>query len=192
MGGITGDAMVKGLREGDIAVFEKIFHFYFPRLSKFADAYLADWEESRNISQEVLLTLWQKKESLAEDSNINGYLLTLTRNHCLNYLKSFHGKVSKSAVLELNYLSLQYMDENLLQYEELEQAVMAAIDSLPEQCRKVFRMSRFENLSHQEIAASLQISQKTVENHISKALSTLRIKLKPYIGILILIMAQKF
>jgi RNA polymerase sigma-70 factor, ECF subfamily len=186
-----GNKEVAELKEGCTVTFEQIFHAYFPRLVKFAHSYISDWEESRNISQEVLLTLWRKREELDDNSNINGYLLTLTRNHCLNHLKSFHHKVRRSADLELNYQALQQMDENWLSFQELESAIQAAIDSLPAQCRQVFRMSRFDNLSHKEIAEQLSISQKTVENHIGKALSVLRHKLKPYMGMVIFLLEQE-
>ncbi len=179
------------LKEGCQSTFEQIFHDYFPRLVKFAYSYISDWEEARNIAQEVLLTLWRKREDLDDNSNINGYLLTLTRNHCLNYLKSFHHKVRRSAELELNQQALQQLDENWLSFKELEEAIQAAIDSLPAQCRQVFVMSRFEHLSHKAIADQLGISHKTVENHIGKALSILRHKLKPYMGMIIFLLEQE-
>ncbi|MGV3559483.1 RNA polymerase sigma-70 factor [Larkinella arboricola] len=186
-----GNKEVLDLKEGCKVTFEQIFHDYFPRLVNFAYSYISDWEEARNIAQEVLLTLWRKREELDDHSNINGYLLTLTRNQCLNYLKSFHHKVRRSAELELNQQALQHIDENWLTFQELEDAIQAAIDSLPAQCRQVFRMSRFQHLSHREIADQLNISQKTVENHIGKALSVLRHKLKPYMGMVILLLEQE-
>jgi RNA polymerase sigma-70 factor, ECF subfamily len=184
---IPNKNIVSELQADNIQVFEKIFKYYFLKLERFAVEYVLNKEEANDIVQSVFAMLWERRASLLPDTNLNNYLITLTKNQCLNYLKhlkagfnykSFHE--SKWKELEMNYYALERFNQNKLSLEELEKTIQDAIDSLPGQCREIFMLSRFQDLKYHEIADKLNISVKTVEKKMSISLSILREKLREY------------
>jgi len=166
--------------------FKQIFETYYPRLLRFACEYTGCQYEAENILQNVFLKLWEKRASLPTDINLNAYLLTMVKNHCLDFLKhqqvvnnySIKRKAELQQEIEFNYHAISKFDPERMDIETLEQLVENAIGELPEQCRKVFEMSRYEGLKYRIIAEQLGISVKTVETHISNALKILRVTLK--------------
>lgn len=180
------------LKCGSLEAFEKVFRSYSGGLERFAYEYVADKEEASDIVQSVFLKLWEKKEVLSEDTRLFNYLITLTKNQCINHLKHIkvqrnyqnHKGVTANELL-LNYYALDKLDENKLIYEELSELIEKTIDSLPGQCREIFIMSRFEGLKYQEIADKLGISVKTVEKKMSISLEIMRSALKDYYVLLV-------
>jgi len=167
--------------------FKLIFETYYPRLLRFAKEYVGDWHDAEDILQNVFLKLWEKRTLLLADTNLNAYLLTMVKNRCIDFLN--HQKVveryannqkliEQEAVFNLHAISK--FNPEQMDIESLEQLAEKAIAELPNQCRKVFELSRYEELKYKEIAEKLGISVKTVETHISNALKILRIKLKDY------------
>ena len=166
--------------------FKRIFESYYPRLLRFAQEYVGNIEDAEDILQNVFLTLWEKRNSLRADTNLYSYMLTLVKSECIDLLK--HRKVvsrheaSQKAVQQqetaFNYYSISKFDPEQMDIESLELLAERAISELPEQCRRVFEMSRYEGLRYKEIAQRLGISVKTVESHISHALKMLRLTLK--------------
>jgi len=179
---VRNDILLLGSEKG----FKKIFETYYPRLLRFAAEYTGDRHEAENILQNVFLKLWEKRAALPMDVNLNAYLLTMVKNHCMDFLKHqqvvqryyINRKTELQQEMEFNYYAISKFDPEQTDIETLEQIVEKAINELPEQCRKVFEMSRYEGLKYREIAEKLQISVKTVETHISHALKILRISLK--------------
>lgn len=166
--------------------FKQVFESFYPRLLRFAGEYVKDKQEAENILQNVFLTLWEKRNTLRADTNLTAYLMTLVKSRCLNYLK--HKNIvdaysKKTQTLHqqesiFNYYAISKFDPEQIDIESLELLVEKAIGELPEQCRKVFELSRYEGLKYKEIAERLNISVKTVETHMSNALKILRINLK--------------
>ena len=166
--------------------FKRIFESYYPRLLRFANEYVGDRYEAENILQNVFLTLWEKRTALRVDTNLNAYLLSLVKSQCLDFLK--HKKVTNRYLsnqmtvqqqeMIFNYYAISKFEPEQMDVESLELLVQKAIGELPEQCRKVFELSRYEGLKYKEIANRLGISVKTVETHISHALKILRVTLK--------------
>jgi RNA polymerase sigma-70 factor, ECF subfamily len=190
---ILDNSAVQAIKEGNIKVFEAIFMQLAAKLERFAFQYVANQEEASDIVQNVFLVLWERKEQLLENTNLNNYLITLTKNQCLNYLK--HEKVLRNFAteqnlrwkeLEINYFALEQFNENKIQIDELNKAIQDALDSLPGQCREIFMMSRNEGMKYQEIAEKLKISVKTVEKKMSISLNIFREALKDYYAILLL------
>jgi RNA polymerase sigma-70 factor (ECF subfamily) len=178
---------VADLKSGNLKAFESVFDSLSTKLERFAFEYVANKEDASDIVQSVFMTLWERKESLTDDTRIFNYLITLTKNQCLNYLKHVKAqrnyqqrKETADRELMLNYYALERFDENKLILEELSTTIEKAIDSLPGQCREIFMMSRFEGLKYQEIADKLNISVKTVEKKMSISLSIMRSVLKDY------------
>lgn len=110
----TSDHRIEKLREGDEEVFQGIFNGFLPKLLNFAISYVIDRDEAADIVQNVFVSLWDKRDSLAENTNLNNYLITLTRNQCLNYLR--HYKAGK----KYQYYRQNIHDELMLNYYALE------------------------------------------------------------------------
>ena len=179
--------VIDQIKSGNEKAFRAVYDLYFVRLERFAAAYVTDRREAQDIVQSVFLTLWDRKESLYPETNLCNYLITLTKNQCLNYLRHARAQLNyltrqeqKNAELLLNYYALEKLNENKLFSDELEIAAKQAIDSLPGQSREVFILSRIEGMKYQEIAQKLEVSVKTVEKKMSIALEKLRDALKDY------------
>jgi RNA polymerase sigma-70 factor (ECF subfamily) len=176
------------INNGDIKAFEDVFKSHYAKLTIFANRFLNDVHVSEEIVAESLTYLWEKRESIVFSSSVTGYLYTMVRNRSMNYLK--HQKVENEYVNYLirNNLVDELPEHDIDPYEEKEtaQQIRIAINALPERCREVFMMSRFEYLKNKEIAERLNISQKTVERQITIALDKLRKNLNYILGSVLL------
>lgn len=172
--------------------FKSIFQNYYQPLFHLSFHYLEDEDEAKGVVQEAFVKLWEIRHKLNEDSNLRNFLFTLVKNNCLNILKrrqillKHHEKI-KWIEMHYQYESLRRTNENYMEFNELKEKIDAAIMKLPESCRVVFEMSRFEELKNREIADKLGISQKTVEAHLTKALKILRSELVDYLPIITVI-----
>lgn len=178
----------KALKEGDETAFEMIFKSHYDPLCKYAYTFLLDRDEAEEMVQATFINVWEKKESITIETSLKSYLYRAVRNSCLNSIK--HAKIKKKHAEE-SLATLDNSYESVSQaviFVELDQRIGDALLKLPEQCRLVFKMSRFEELKYAEIAAQLNISVKTVENQIGKALKIMREQLKEYLPILIIVM----
>lgn len=174
-------------RSNDEQAFEILFRKYYMRLCGFAYKFISNREESEEIVQEVFLNIWKKRDQLKLDNEIRPYLFKSVQNLCFNFIE--HQKVVDSyySVIELVYKN-QAEDFNTYEavlHNEFQSRVNAAIKTLPEQCRKVFQLSREDGMKYTEIAEQLGISVKTVETQMSRALSKLKTELKDYLVVLI-------
>ncbi|HCM77338.1 MAG TPA: RNA polymerase sigma-70 factor [Cytophagales bacterium] len=162
--------------------FELLFKDLFKPLCGFSMKYIGEMEEAKSLVHEVFISLWEKFETLPEDTNHRSYLYTAVRNRSLNYIRD------RKKLVGLEDISEQGTEEtNAFEVRELEKEIELAINTLPEKCRMVFEMSRYEELKYAEIAQKMNISVKTVEAQMSKALSVLRQALAKYLSILFFI-----
>lgn len=171
---------------GDVNAFEMIFKSYYPVLCNYAYTYLKDKEEAEEIVQNVFLNVWEKRSQISIQSSLKSYLYQTVRNTCLNVIK--HEKVKRKhqeETLAIKDRAYEAVSDRVIG-KELEEKIALAIQSLPEQCRIVFTMSRFEELKYAEIASELNISVKTVENQIGKALKIMREQLKEYLPLVLI------
>jgi RNA polymerase sigma-70 factor (ECF subfamily) len=178
----------EALSAGDITAFEMYFKNFYQPLCNYAFTFLQDKEESEEIVQTTFLSVWEKRKNLSIHTSIKAYLYAMVRNACLNAIK--HAKIKQKYVGEEMALADQGYESvaQTVTSQELEVNIQLAIEKLPEQCRLVFKLSRFEELKYQEIADQLSISVKTVENHMGKALKIMREHLKDYLPTLFIIM----
>ena len=149
---------------------------------------MKDFETAKELVQDAFITLWEKRESIDTNRPVKSYLTTIIFNRCQNYLRD--NRKFNSDILEIENL-LEFSENvasDFLVEAELAGAIKAAIDELPEKCREIFLMNRYENLKYHEIADRLQLSQKTVEAQMSKALQHMRLRLAEYIVSMILLM----
>jgi len=164
----------------DAELFEKIFKAYYTKLTFFANRFLNDLTASEEIVSDTFTYLWEQRQQLNITHSANAYLYKMVQNRCLNYLK--HKKIESTYVdyLTRNNLLSEVPDSiiELYNHKELEVEIKKAINELPEKCREIFKLSRFEQLKNREIAAQLNISQKTVERQMTIALEKMRASLR--------------
>lgn len=194
---LRGKEILEKIVSGDESSFERVYRFYYPRLNYFAKQYLLDSEVSKNIVQDVFVELWDKRNNLRNDTNLNAWLFTVTKNKSLKIISQLKSQQNydnyiKARQLDVNFKSLSDFDTSDFVFEELQAQIQVALDKLPPACRKVFEMSRFEDKKNKEIAEELNLSVKTVEAQISKALRSLKSDLKDYLPLFyILFLFQK-
>ena len=184
---ISDETYWQQMSEGDQKSFERLFESYYGLLCRYAYTVLRSKEEAEEVVQNLFVSLWQKRERIVISSSVKTYLYSATRNECLNKLK--HLKVRNAYATEIRHTAPVSGNgiENL-EAKELRAKVDDAIASLPEQCASVFKLSRFEQLSYAEIASKMQISVKTVEAHIGKALKRMREQLKDFLVVLMVVL----
>tara|TARA_R110002020_G_scaffold316171_1_gene531229 strand:+ start:929 stop:1510 length:582 start_codon:yes stop_codon:yes gene_type:complete len=169
--------------------FEAVFKTYFKALHAYASAILKESEAAEEIVQSVFLKLWEKRETLKINSSLKAYLYRAVYHDSLNHIN--HQKVKRKHWDHAHYEMTQGKPEQVGvqikgQENELYERFQLALDKLPEKCRMVFNLSRFEELKYQEIADRLDISIKTVEAHMGKALKTLRVELAEFLPLLLM------
>lgn len=186
----TDTALLAWLRQDPDPAIDAIFRQYFGDLCRTIYRIIPDEAIAQDIAQEVFVQLWQRRHTLSVQTTLGAYLRRAGINRALNYLRDNRrfSDADDTQVLETQ-VSHETNIEQTLEVSELQEAIDRAIDQLPERCRLVFILSRFEDLSHQEIADQLAISPKTVENQITKALRLLRSVLGPLLerGFLVLL-----
>lgn len=161
--------------------FKDIFLEYYSSLCTYAFRYTKDTSAAEDIVQDVFTSFWNKREEINFEQPIKPLLYKYTQNRALDYLKSSSYKTERLdeytsfAVLD-SYIRdlIANQSEEYLDFKELNKEIMECIDSLPDQCKRVYNLSRSENLKNREIAEELNINIKTVEKHISKALFEIR------------------
>lgn len=180
--------ILERLKEGDSNAFESVFKFWYESLVHFADEYISDLESARNIVQNIFMRLWEKHELVDPDSNLKSYLYMATRNACLSHIRHlrventyFKNSLRNHEDLQLNYEALDELNLEKIDFSRLEKLIQDTIDSLPERCREVFLMSRYEEMKNKEIAEKLNISVKAVEANITRAINKLRENTKEYL-----------
>lgn len=171
--------IIKAIGKGNTVVFKQVFMSYYEGLCRYAYTILKNAEEAEDVVQSMFVKIWEKREELEVKHTIRSYLFKAVYHQCINLLE--HRSVKLKHQLHLaNELHAGTQLPETFQHE-LEENIAAAIKTLPEQCRIIFMMSRYDELRYAEIASHLNISVNTVENQISKALKLLRVKLKDLI-----------
>jgi RNA polymerase sigma-70 factor (ECF subfamily) len=174
-------------KNGDELAFEKIFKANHSQIVGFCNQFIAEQDKAKSLAQEVFLNLWLNREKIKTINGIKSFLYTFAKSSCLNYLR--HRKVvSKYKDIRLQDMEeglnrevLESFDFNSLEFSELEGLIRQAIDNLPEKCRQVFILSRFDGKMNKEISEELNISVKAVEANITRALKALKSALSEYL-----------
>ena len=174
------------LAQRDEAAFEQMFKTHFKRLHAYAFTILRDEIQAEEMVQQVFFKLWERNENLSLTGSISSYLYRAVHNESLNYIK--HQKVRSNHQLNIAYSMKNEVEHpaKKIMAGELEKKIHTALNELPEQCRTIFQMSRFDELKYREIADNLGISIKTVESQMSKALRLLRVKLVDFLIFILL------
>ncbi|MBK7407769.1 MAG: RNA polymerase sigma-70 factor [Saprospirales bacterium] len=170
----------------DKPLFEQLFKAHFVALCNFGYQLVQDMDSAKDIAQKVFINLWENREGIDPKRSVQSYLYTSVRNRCLNHIRD--QKKYRSQVLDLEIMDIEIsIESDDSGLEELQDKITEALSTLPEKCRLVFEMSRFQDKKYKDIAAELNISEKTVEAHMSRALKTLREELKEYFPLFLLL-----
>lgn len=162
------------------ASFEMLFKTHYKALHAYAMVILKDEVDAEEIVQQLFLKFWEKRSLLQIQTSLKAYLYKCVYHDSLNYLK--HQKVkTKYQEFKLHVNAEYGSAAQGLEMKELQQQISLALNELPEQCRTIFQMSRFEELKYREIAEALGLSIKTVENQMTKALKLMRLKLTDFL-----------
>ena len=168
------------LRAGESSAFDAIFRANYPLLVRVAESMLRERATAEEIAQDVMLELWRRRDGLDVTESVRGYLLQATRNRALNHLR--HRAIERRSEPQLIEGAPKSRPTDAGAREsEIEFALQSAIAELPDRCRQIFELSRFDGLKYAEIASRLEISVKTVEVQMGKALRILRERLKAWL-----------
>lgn len=169
------------------AAFERVFKSHFKALYSYAFFFVKDADLAEDMVQNAFCKLWEKSGNLIIRHSVTAYLYRSVYHECLNHFK--HQKVKQTHISQTVHLQDPGSNDvaDQLHLRELQAGLSHALDELPEGCRTIFQMSRFESLRYQEIADRLGISVKTVENQMGKALRILRSKLVPFLPLWFLV-----
>ncbi len=168
------------MKEGKEYAFDFFFNYYYPGLCVYAQnlIFIAE-EDAKDLVQDVFLKFWNNRNKITIHNSVRAYLFTSIKNKCLDYLK----KAKKSLNLNEDIALVDQADASFETFvlSELEALFAASLEKLPERCREVFELSRFEGLKNREIAEKLNLSEKTIENQMTKALRILKTELRDYL-----------
>lgn len=172
------------MKQGKEYAFDFFFNYYYPGLCVYAqNMFSLPEEETKNMVQDVFLKFWNDRRKIVITTSVRSYLFVSVKNRSLDYLKK-----KKRQGTKIEFEGKDFSEEAIDTYvlSELETLFKESLDKLPARCREVFELSRFEGLKNRDIAKQLDISEKTVENQMTKALKILKVELKDYLPLLIL------
>jgi RNA polymerase sigma-70 factor (ECF subfamily) len=186
---LNNEEVIPLLLSGDEATFERVYKQYLRPLHVYAISMLRDEDVAKGMVQNVFLKLWERRDRLSLSGSLQAYLYGAVYNECLNNIRHQKVKVNHQqyAVYTMNDNDTGGTGMELL---DLKEKLQQALNELPEKCRTVFQLSRFEELKYQEIADRLSISIKTVEAQMGKALKILRLKLVDYLPLIIWLVSK--
>lgn len=185
---LTEHKLLAQLKKGNQNAFRIIFDEHYSLLCAIAYHYVKDTSVSQILAEDALLSIWEKHEDIIFTTSLKAYLMRTVRNKSIDYLRS--SKIEETFInIEEAGSHCFIPDEELFEkyvLAELEQKIEEAINTLPDECKNVFIMSRYDDRSYQEIADYLNISINTVKYHMKHALSLLRKELKDYLAFIII------
>ena len=174
MENVLDKALLDSIRAGDSHAFELLFKKYYATLCLFAVKYTNDMDSAREVVQNVFVYLWENRATLHIEHSVKSYLASAIRRNSIRFVQQQHSFVSIDTLPEDSHIADDLHDS--LELEDLNRQLHETIELLPDKCKQIFKMSRFENMKYSEIANKLNISIKTVEAQMGKALKFLRSK----------------
>jgi RNA polymerase sigma-70 factor (family 1) len=171
---INENILIDLWKEGDERAFNELYSRYFNKLYYYTLKFLADTNLAEEVVMDVMLNIWQKKHLLQSDRCISSYLFRSVKNKLIDYSRK---QILQTVSLDdsiVGHLSYEKSDARILE-SEMNQQYRKGLSKLSEKKQAIFKMSREEGLTYQEIALKLQLSKNTIENHMVAALKTLRL-----------------
>ena len=178
--------LLNQLRKGDEKAFKKIYDAYFNILFTYAHNLLEKSFIAEDVIEDVFLKLWERREVINIKGPLLSYLFTSVKNACLDHIKSenvrrnYRERVMKKALMDDNFAFHKIINVDPLKEKELKKVIKKSVQNLPADYRKVFKMSRYYNMTNKEIAAKLGVSSHTVGKYLNLALQRLENLLKDF------------
>ena len=169
------------IREGNLITFENIFRKYYEALCNYASKYTKDLSVAEEVVQELFYKLWEKRNKLNINVSLKSYLYRSVYNGCLQYLNHRTIEIKYENFYKKQNKEYNNNASEAIRMQELNEIITSTLNSLPERCRKIFLLNRYEGLKYREIADKLSLSVKTIEANMGKALKLLRKNLKNYV-----------
>jgi RNA polymerase sigma-70 factor (ECF subfamily) len=194
----SNEQELENIKKGNLNSFKQLFDNYYVMLCNIANGYLNNKQLAEEVVDDVFFKIWENRETLIIHTSIRAYLIKAVYYRSLNCLEQImtERNILYDTPPELcreDFLYVNY-DTPLsgLITHELEDAINDAIESLPDGCREIFRLSRYDNLKYEEIAQRQNISVNTVKTQMKVALQKLRQKLSPYLALLFILLIASF
>ncbi len=178
------DDILARLRRDDKSALQELFEEFYQPVCQVINRFIRDKAKVEDLAQEVFIRFWEKRQQIEINSSLPAYIRRMAINEALGYLRRNKYEDDREITPEMAPGMEDSAEEQFL-HQELELRVRAAINDLPPKCRMVFQLSRYEDLTYKEIAEQMDISVKTVENQMSKALRILRERLRSYLHLLL-------
>jgi RNA polymerase sigma-70 factor (family 1) len=169
--------LIDRLRNGDELALTELYNRFWQLLFVSAYNIIKDKELCEDIIQDIFMNIWHNREKLEINISLKGYMYACARYQVFNQFRKNKDKIHVELFDNLEERFQYTTPETQIMHDELVQQINFIVDTLPEKCQVVYKLSREEQLSHKEIAERLNISTKTVENHITKALHTIRMSI---------------
>lgn len=184
--------LVIRIRNDSQDAFRLLYDRYCRKLYYFSLRYLKDKEEAEELVQSVFINVWEHRKSLDETMSVKSYIFRSSVNYIYNYLKkkAIRARFVERELQKGELQSNQTYDQ--IFFHDLERSINTIIETLPSQQQKIFQLSRFEGLSHEEIAKKLDLSTRTVENQVYRALKIIKSNLKGELFSLFLLFGKLF
>ena len=165
---------INALKEGNKEAFNLCFDLFYGVLCLFAKRLVGDLSTAEDIVQGVFVDLWIKRENISAYTSVKTYLFLAVKSDCFDFLQ--HKKVEQRYIDKVRNESPEEAEQEFTPFleDDLQLLINTAVKKMPEQCSKIFYMSRFRYMSYKAIADELNISPKTVDNQIGKALKIVR------------------
>ncbi|MGC8823885.1 MAG: RNA polymerase sigma-70 factor [Bacteroidales bacterium] len=180
--------LLQRIKDDDEHAFAIIFSKYYSDLIFFANHYVHSIDSAEEIIQDIFVQLWDNRKILDVHTSLKSYLLKITQNKCFDYLRHKQVKDRYTQLVLQKSTLFENDTENYILFSELNEKLNEALAQLDPEIAQVFRLHRFEGFSYDEISKKLNISTRTVEYFLSKALSNLRKILKDYFPFLIILL----
>ena len=180
--------LLSAMQHGDLKAYGVLFRRYYPILCAYATKFV-ELKDAEEIVQDVMLWLWENRETQTFETSLSQYLFKTVYHRAINQIVRHQSQLRADTLF---YENMQEMlqDTDFYQLEELQRRIREAVDALPPAYREAFVMHRFDNKSYKEIAEILQVSPKTVDYRIQQALKQLRITLRDYLPLILLLLPR--
>ena len=161
--------LLQSFKEGNEKAFETIFNRFKGKVFNYAQKIVISTDNSKEIVQQVFIKLWERRKNIDTELTLDPYLYVITRNSCLDLLrKSAKDKILKEELLEANEFRSNQTEDNII-FKEYEKIALKAIDQLPAKRKQIYKLSRIDGMTYDEISKHLGISKNTVKTHLLKA-----------------------
>jgi len=184
-GDLLNFELTERVKQGEQVAFELLFKMHHEQLCNYARVYVKSMDIADEIVQDTFVKIWEIRTTLDPQQSLKAFLYRCVHNNCINFIKKVkvENRLSETYVNEMKH-RMQILEQDasgnnfdMLAEEELEIRIKKAIDELPAQCKEIFLLSRFNEMSYQQIAAKLRISVNTVKTQLSRAMQKIRVGL---------------